>query len=53
MAGLVAGLCAGGTLAESALMGNLIASVTIQQLGVTGTSTRAQILARFEEAGLP
>ena len=53
MAGLVAGLCAGGTLAESALMGNLIASVTIQQLGVTGTATRAQILARFEEAGLP
>jgi rfaE bifunctional protein kinase chain/domain len=53
MAGLVAGLCAGGTLAESALVGNLIASVTIQQLGVTGTATRAQILARFEEAGLP
>lgn len=53
MAGLVAGLCAGGTLAESALMGNLIASVTIQQLGVTGTATRDQIFARFLEAGLP
>jgi sugar/nucleoside kinase (ribokinase family) len=53
MAGLVAGLCAGGTLAESALVGNLAASLTIQQLGVTGTATRAQILARFEEAGLP
>jgi rfaE bifunctional protein kinase chain/domain len=52
MAGLVATLCAGGTLAESALVGNLVASLTIQQLGVTGTATRAQILARFEEADL-
>jgi len=50
MAGLVAALCAGGTLAESALVGNLAASLTIQQLGVTGTATRAQILARFEDA---
>jgi len=53
MAGLVVGLCAGGTLAESALVGNLAASLTIQQLGETGTATRAQILARFEKAGLP
>ena len=53
MAGLVAALCAGGTLAESALVGNLAASLTIQQLGETGTATRAQILARFLEAGLP
>ena len=51
MAGLVAGLCAGGTLAESALVGNLAASLTVQQLGETGTATRAQILARFIEAG--
>jgi rfaE bifunctional protein kinase chain/domain len=50
MAGLVAALCAGGTLAEAALVGNLAASLTIQQLGVTGTATRAEILARFEEA---
>ena len=53
MAGLIATLCAGGTLAEAAFVGNLAASLTIQQLGVTGTATRAQILARFEEAGLP
>ena len=53
MAGLIAALCAGGTLAESALVGNLAASLTIQQLGETGTATRAQILARFEEASLP
>ena len=53
MAGLVATLCAGGTLAESALVGNLVSSITIQQLGETGTATRPQIIARFEEAGLP
>jgi rfaE bifunctional protein kinase chain/domain len=52
MAGLIAGLCAGGTLAEAALLGNLAASLTIQQLGETGTATRAHILARFEEADL-
>jgi rfaE bifunctional protein kinase chain/domain len=49
MAGLVAALCAGGALAEAALVGNLAASITIQQLGITGTATRAQVLARFEE----
>jgi sugar/nucleoside kinase (ribokinase family) len=53
MAGLAATLCAGGTLAESALVGNLAASLTVQQLGVTGTATRDQILARFLEVGLP
>ena len=49
MAGLMAALCAGATLAEAALVGNLTASITIQQLGVTGTASRAQLLARLEE----
>lgn len=49
IAGLVVTLCAGGTLNEAALVGNLVASITIQQLGTTGTATRAQVLARFEE----
>ena len=52
MAGLVAALCAGGTLAEAALVGNLAASITIQQLGETGKATRRQMLARFEQASL-
>ena len=50
MAGLTAALCAGASLAEAALAGNLTASITIQQLGVTGTASRAQVLARLEEA---
>ena len=49
MAGLVSALCCGATLAEAALVGNLAASITIQQLGATGTASRAQVLARFEE----
>jgi rfaE bifunctional protein kinase chain/domain len=49
MAGLVSGLCAGGTLAEAAMIGNLAASLTIQQLGVTGTATREEVMRRFEE----
>lgn len=46
MAGFIAARCAGGSLVEAALVGNLVASITIQQLGVTGTATRAQVLAR-------
>jgi bifunctional ADP-heptose synthase (sugar kinase/adenylyltransferase) len=48
MAGLVGGLCAGGSLVEAAMIGNLAASLTIQQLGVTGTATREEVLGRFE-----
>src|SRR5205085_6582278 len=50
MAGLIAGLCAGGALDEAAMIGNLAASLTIQQLGVTGTATVEQVMARFYEA---
>lgn len=49
LAGMAAALCAGATLAEAALVGNLAASITIQQLGVTGTATRAQVRARWAE----
>ncbi len=48
MAGLVAGLCAGATPAEAAFMGNLTASITIRQIGTTGTASRAQLRASFE-----
>ncbi len=51
MAGIVAALCCGATCVEAAWVGNLVASITIQQIGVTGTATRAQVLARFEERG--
>jgi len=47
--GLVPALCLGAHPVEAATIGNLVASITIQQIGVTGTATRVQVLARFEE----
>jgi len=43
-----AALCAGATLTEAAALGNLSASVVIQQLGTTGTASPQQILAQFD-----
>jgi bifunctional ADP-heptose synthase (sugar kinase/adenylyltransferase) len=48
IAGVTAALCAGAALQEAAVVGNLVASVTIQQIGTTGTATRAQVRERFE-----
>jgi rfaE bifunctional protein kinase chain/domain len=44
---IAAALCAGASLAEAALLGNLAAAVTIQQLGTTGTATPEQILGQW------
>jgi bifunctional ADP-heptose synthase (sugar kinase/adenylyltransferase) len=47
-AGAVLALCAGATTVEAALVANLVASVTIQQLATTGTASPAQLGARLE-----
>jgi rfaE bifunctional protein kinase chain/domain len=49
-AGIVSALCAGATPSEAAHLGCLVASITIQQLGVTGTASPAQVLTRFHES---
>jgi bifunctional ADP-heptose synthase (sugar kinase/adenylyltransferase) len=46
-AGIVSALCAGATPAEAALVGNLVASITVQQIGTTGTASPEQVRARF------
>ena len=46
-AGLAASLAAGASPVEAALVANIVASITIQQLGVTGTASPEQVLARF------
>ncbi len=46
-AGAVLALCAGATLAEAALIGNLVASITIQQVNTTGTATPIQLVDRL------
>ena len=48
MAAIAAGLAAGASLEEAALLGNLAAAVTIQQLGTTGTASPQQILAQWQ-----
>jgi len=50
-ASIVCSLCAGASLAEAALIGNLSASVVLQKIGTTGTATAGQILAQFERGG--
>ena len=47
LAAIAAGLCSGATLTEAALLGNLAAAVTIQQLGTTGTASPEQIAATW------
>jgi sugar/nucleoside kinase (ribokinase family) len=48
MAGIVAALCSRAEPSEAALLGNLVASITIQQIGTTGTATPAQVRKRFQ-----
>lgn len=47
-AGAVLALCAGADLREAALGANLVASITIEQLGATGTASPAQLASRLE-----
>jgi rfaE bifunctional protein kinase chain/domain len=49
MAGIVAALCAGAGPEEAALVGNLVASITIEQIGTTGTASRRQVRERFAQ----
>ncbi len=48
-AAIVASLAAGTTLIEAATVANLVSSITVQQLGTTGTAGPAQILQRYTE----
>lgn len=45
--GIVATLLAGGSDLESAVVGNLVASITIQQLGTTGTASPREVIERL------
>jgi bifunctional ADP-heptose synthase (sugar kinase/adenylyltransferase) len=46
-AGIVSSLCCGASIEEAVLIGNITASITIQQIGTTGTATVEDILNRF------
>lgn len=47
--GIVCCLCAGASLEEAAAVGNLVASITVQQLGTTGTASPGQVKQRLRE----
>jgi bifunctional ADP-heptose synthase (sugar kinase/adenylyltransferase) len=44
----VLALCAGASFAEAAVMGNLVASITVQQLATTGTASPEELSDRLE-----
>jgi rfaE bifunctional protein kinase chain/domain len=48
-AAIVCAMASGASAAAAAAFGNLVASITIQQIGTTGTATPAQVRQRFRE----
>lgn len=48
-AGIVSALCASATLEEAALLGNIVASITVQKIGQTGTASPDEVLRRLDE----
>lgn len=46
-AGIVAALCGGAGLEEAGIIGNIVASITVQQVGTTGTATQEQVRQQF------
>ena len=51
MASAGAALSVGASLIEAAIIGNVTASIIIQQIGTTGIATRQQIRERFAQKG--
>ncbi len=47
-AGAVIALCAGASLPEAAVIGNLVASITVQQIGTTGVARPEQLADRLD-----
>ncbi|HEY7312563.1 MAG TPA: PfkB family carbohydrate kinase [Gemmataceae bacterium] len=48
-AGIVCAMASGATVEAAAAFGNLVASITIQQIGTTGTATPDQVRQRWRE----
>jgi rfaE bifunctional protein kinase chain/domain len=48
--GIISALCCNSSLYDAALLGNIVSSIAIQQLGTTGAATPEQVLERFKAA---
>ena len=46
-AGCVLAICSGASYSEAAVVGNLVASITVQQLATTGVATQQQLSSRL------
>jgi len=51
--GLMSSLLAGASPTEAATIANLVASITVQQIGTTGVATPEQVRLRFHEVASP
>jgi sugar/nucleoside kinase (ribokinase family) len=49
-AGILSALCCGTSLPDAASFGNLVASVTVQKLGTTGTASPDELRKRWQDA---
>jgi len=47
-AGIVSTLCSGGSYLEAAIVGNLVASITVTKIGTTGTASHEEIIRQFK-----
>ncbi|MDH7600673.1 MAG: PfkB family carbohydrate kinase [Armatimonadota bacterium] len=47
-AAIISALCAGSGLVDAALLGNIVASITIQKIGQTGTASPEEVIDRFD-----
>jgi len=47
-ASMGAALCAGATLMEAGFIGNIVASIVIQQIGVTGIASPQQVMDQYQ-----
>jgi bifunctional ADP-heptose synthase (sugar kinase/adenylyltransferase) len=50
-AGVACGVASGASLEEAAAFGNLVASITIRQIGTTGTASPEQVRRQWQEVG--
>jgi sugar/nucleoside kinase (ribokinase family) len=48
-AGIICALASGLSQEQAAAFGNLVASITVRQIGTTGTATPRQVRERFRE----
>lgn len=49
MSGLAAGLIGGASLPNAGLIGNIVASISLKKVNITGTATPEEILDRFKD----